>query len=123
MRKTRRRGSRSLRLDFCSVDLDSDGPGDAVYHGEDIDGDDDGPAASTEGAVYGVTCVEPADQEHCGADPNSAVYDTVPAAPFVRQEESWDSHTENDDGGNPGCEKSGLRRGKAGLLEEERCIL
>ena len=30
-----------------------------MYHGEGIDGDDDDPAASAEGAVYGVACVEP----------------------------------------------------------------
>lgn len=109
MRKTSRRSPCSLRLDLCCINFDADSPRDAVYHGEDIDGDDDDPAASAEGAMYGVTGVEPADQEHCDTDPDSAVYGTVPAAPFVGQEEGWDSHTKNDDGGNARCEKGGLR--------------
>lgn len=85
MRKTRRRGPRSLRLDLCYIDFDANGPRGAVYHGEDVDGDNDDPAASAEGVVYGVTRVEATHEEHCDADPDSTIYGTVPAAPFVGQ--------------------------------------
>ena len=72
-----------LRLDLCCVNPDADGPRHAEYDREDIDGDDDDPAASAVGAVYGITGVEPANQEHDKADPKSTVYRTVPSAPFV----------------------------------------
>lgn len=122
MRKTGCRGPRPLRLDLCCIDSDAYGPRGGEYDGEDVYGDDDDPTASAEGSVYGVTRVEPAHQEHCDADTDSTVYGAVPAAPFVGQKQSWDSYTENDNGGNSRCEKGGLRRAKASLLEEESIL-
>ena len=96
MRKTCCGGPCLLRLDLCCVYPNADGPGGGEYYGEHIYRDDDNPAASSEGPMYGVTCVEPANQEHCNADPDSAVYGTVPSAPFVGQDEGGDSDAEDD---------------------------
>lgn len=105
MRQTRRRRPRALRLDLRGVDFDADGPGDAVDDGEDVDGDDDNPAAGAEGAVHGVACVKAADQEHGGGHRDAAVDGAGAAAPFVGEEERGNGDGEDDDGRDAGGEE------------------
>ena len=68
VRKVCSRRSSPLRLAFCHVDLDPDGPGDTEDGSEDVDRDDNQPSSRSGCAVHGISCVQPANDEHCSAE-------------------------------------------------------
>ena len=105
MGKIRGRRARSLRLAFCHVDLDTNRPRHGEYGDEDIDGDDDDPAACSGGVVHRVPRVEAADKKHGKAEPEAAANGAVSTAPFVGEEQGRDGHAEYDNRGNAGSEK------------------
>lgn len=72
------RRARQLRLTLRHVDFDADRARDTEYRDEDVDRDDDDPAAGS-----GVPRVKPTDQKHGGAEPEATVNGTASAVPFV----------------------------------------
>lgn len=83
-------GARRDGLDFTGEHLEPDGPGHAVGQGEDVDGDDDDPAASAISGVHAVGGIEAANEPHGGAYDEAAVDGRGTAAPYVREQDGWD---------------------------------
>lgn len=116
-------GARPLGLDLGRVDLDADGPGDAVQDGEHVDADDDDPATGTASRAHGVPGVQAAHEEHGGRHAEAPEDGLRAAAPPVRADGRRDRHGEYDDRRHAGGEEGGLGGRQAGLLEEEGCVL
>lgn len=117
------RRARPLRLALRHVDLDADGPGEGEYRDEDVDGNDDDPAACSRAVVDRVARVEAADQEHGDANAESAVNGAGSTAPFVGIEKGGDGYAEDDNRRDARSEKGSFRGGEAGLREQKRCVL
>ena len=77
------RRARPLRLTLRHVDFGADRPRDTEYRDEDVDRDDDDPAAGSGVVVDRVPRAKPTDQKHGGAEPEATVNGTASAAPFV----------------------------------------
>lgn len=123
MRETRGRGAGALGLDFGGVDSDADGPGGAKDDCEEVDADNDHPAARPGVPVHGVARIQRAHEEHGGGEADAAVDGALTAAPLVGEDGGGYRDCEHDDGGNAGGEESGLGGGEASLFEEQGRVL
>lgn len=97
---------------------DANGPGGAEHDGEEVDADDDDPAAGAAVSVHRARGVQGAHEQHDGKDEAAADERRRLAAPAVGHERRGKGDSHDEQRRDARRQEAGPRRRDAGLLEQ-----